>query len=265
MSVDVKVSLNGYVDIKEIIDFLNEIGNVEEYKINEKNYKKQCIKFWKEVFCEDKLWKSKFGFINVYYKKEFRTLFYNYNTVNFWDNIECYSEELQKNFVKGEHTQLSLSCYGNAIEIMKLICEHFGGWIDENDCDDIDPYYIDKVDKARYCWSSDGEYYNGSFDTEQEAIEDAKETVNDVCEEVYVGTCEKPALSWNSNKEEIVESIYESLYDQCGEVSESFEITREQELELANRIDKCVERWIKDMKIKPNCFTVVNEHLVKLR
>lgn len=72
-------------------------------------------------------------------------------------------------------------------------------------------------------------------------------------------------MSWNSNEEKIIESIYDNLYDECGEASESFEITREQELELANRIDKCVEQWIKDMKIKPNCWTVVNEHLVKLR
>mgnify|MGYP003553857149 FL=1 len=121
------------------------------------------------------------------------------------------------------------------------------------------------MDKTRYCWSSNGEYYNCSFDTEQEAIEDAKATVNDVCEEIYVGTCEKPVLSWNSNEEEIIESMYDNLYEECGEASESFEITREQELELANRIDKCVEQWIKDMKIKPNCWTVVNEHLVKLR
>ena len=121
------------------------------------------------------------------------------------------------------------------------------------------------MNKTRYCWSSDGEYYNGSFDTEQETIEDAKETVNDVCEEIYVGTCKEPVLSWNSNEEKIIESIYDNLYDECGEASESFEITREQELELANRIDKCVEQWIKDMKIKPNCWTVVNEHLVNLR
>ena len=121
------------------------------------------------------------------------------------------------------------------------------------------------MDKTRYCWSSDGEHYNGSFDTEQETIEDAKETVNDVCEEIYVGICKEPVLSWNSNEEEIIESMYDNLYEECGEASESFEITREQELKLANRIDKCVEQWIKDMKIKPNCWTVINEHLVNLR
>ena len=59
--------------------------------------------------------------------------------------------------------------------------------------------------------------------------------------------------------------MYDNLYEECGEVSESFKITREQELVLANRIDKCVKQWIKDMKIKSNFWTIVNEHLVKLR
>ncbi len=265
MSVDVKVKLDNYVSPKEIEEFLNNIGAVDKVNVTKTNYHKVCEEFWKEKFDNsgDQIIES--GSVCFSYKGEYRILFYYYNNVNVWESINSYSELLQEKYIKGEHTELLLSYHGKAVEIMKLICEYFGGWIDENDCDDIDPYYIDKVDKTRYCWSSDGEYYNGSFDTEQEAIEDAKETVNDICEEVYVGTCEKPALSWNSNEEEIIKSIYYNLYDECGEVSESFEITREQELELANRIDKCVKQWIKDMKIKPNCFAVANEHLVKLR
>ena len=256
MSVDVKVSLNGYVDIKEIVDFLNEIGNVENYKVNEKNYEKQCENLWKEIFCEDKLWKFKFGFITFYYKKEFRTLFYNYSTVNFWNDIECYSEELQKNFVKGEHTQLNISYYGNAVEIMKLICAHFGGWIDENDCDDIDPYYIEKKSTNKYAYSFDDEFYTGTFGSVEEAFKEAVIVNNKNYTEVYIGKCIKPALGFVVNEEYIIDSMYDSLADQVGDAAESFEVSDEEQDELEKRLEFCVEKWIKDMHIEPNCFAV---------
>ena len=45
----------------------------------------------------------------------------------------------------GETTTLSLGYNENAIAIMKKIAEHFGGYIDEYDCD-IEWFY--KVEKA---------------------------------------------------------------------------------------------------------------------
>jgi hypothetical protein len=35
---------------------------------------------------------------------------------------------------------LSLGCYGNSVEIMLYLCETFGGYLDENDCDE-DGFY----------------------------------------------------------------------------------------------------------------------------
>ena len=239
MSCDTILRLKGHITAEQIVDYIDEHYKFISNSIREDNYVTS-------------------GFIKFNDGDENRNIYYDYQNINSY-------EKLDENIVKSETTFLDLGCYGNSVEIMKGIAQEFGGWLDENDCDDIPPYWIDKVDKTRYCWSSDGEHYNGSFDTEQETIEDAKETVNDAYEEIYVGTCKEPVLSWNSNEEKIIESIYDNLYDECGEVSEIFEITREQELELANRIDKCVEQWINDMKIKPNCWTVVNEHLVSLR
>jgi hypothetical protein len=40
---------------------------------------------------------------------------------------------------------LSLGCWGNSKEIMKTICSYFGGWLDENDCDDKDYYWIEQT------------------------------------------------------------------------------------------------------------------------
>lgn len=265
MGCDTTLRLKGHITAEQIIDYIDEhykfIGN----SVKEDNYGSLKKYDWvKEKYDNSNEWKIISGFI-TFNNDENITIFYFYQNINSYENLEYYREHNLENMVKSETTFLSLGRCDNSVEIMQGIAQEFGGWLDENDCDDIPPYWIDKVDKARYCWSSDGEYYNGSFDTEQEAIEDAKETVNDVCEEVYVGTYKEIVLSWNSNEEEIIESMYDNLYEKCGEYCENFQITREQELELANRIDKCVEQWIKDMKIKPNCWTVVNEHLVKLR
>ena len=44
--------------------------------------------------------------------------------------------------VKQEKTSLTLGYYGNSVEIMKDLVSQFGGWIDENDCDDQSYYPI---------------------------------------------------------------------------------------------------------------------------
>ena len=262
MSCDTILRLKGHITAEQIVDYIDG-----HYKfIKEENYGSLNKYNWfKEKYDDSNEWKITSGFITFNDGDENRNIYYDYQNINSYENLEYYNEHNLEDMVKSEITFLRLGCYGNSVEIMKGIAQEFGGWLDENDCDDIPPYWIDKVDKKIiYYWSSDDAHYNGSFDTEQEAIEDAKRTVNNFCEEIYVVTCKEPTLSWDNNEDEIIESIYNKLYKECG-INEGFEITKEQELELANRIDKCVEQWIKDMKIKPNYWTVVNEHLVKLR
>ena len=51
---------------------------------------------------------------------------------------------------------------------------------------------------SKYCHSRDGEFYCGEFDTEEEAMEDARGSYPDL-EEIYIGTCTEPTLRWISN------------------------------------------------------------------
>jgi hypothetical protein len=37
---------------------------------------------------------------------------------------------------------VSLGCFGKSVEIIKGLCEAFGGYIDEDDCDDKDYYVV---------------------------------------------------------------------------------------------------------------------------
>lgn len=266
MSCNTILRLKGHVTVEQIVDYIDDHYKFISNSVKEDNYGSLNQYNWvKEKYDDSNEWKIISGFITFNDGDENRAIFYDYQNINSYENLEYYSKYNLEDMVKSETTFLSLDWYGNSVEIMKGIAQEFGGWFDENDCDDIPPYWIDKVDKTRYCWSSNGEYYNGSFSTEQEAIEDAKETVDDVCEEIYVGTCKVPNLYWRDIGEDIVQSIYDNLYDECGEASESFEITLKQVEELDKRVGKCVAQWIKDMKIKPNCWAVVHEHLVKLR
>ena len=117
---------------------------------------------------------------------------------------------------------------------------------------------------SKYCHSRDGEFYWGEFDTEEEAIEDAERSYpND--ENVYIGTCIKPTLRWISNEEQIVDSIIENLSEDVGEVAENFEVASEQEVKLGRMIDETVEAWIAQENIKPNCYQVLDGHIVSLK
>lgn len=267
MGCNTILRLKGHITPEQIVDYIDKHYDFKRKSIREYYAKLLDESAIKERYDDSNKCKVTMGFIDFHDDNDkWISMNYYYCNVNIYDNLDHCLKFGIEDMAKSETTELTMCCFfDNSVEIMKGIAQEFGGWLDEDDCDDEPPYWIDKVDKPRYCWSYDGERYIGDYKTEQEAIEDAKECVEDTCEKVYVGTCEVPNLYWCDIAEDIIQSIYDNLYEECGEVSESFEITREQEQELANRIDKCVEQWIKDMKIKPNCWTVVNEHLVKLR
>lgn len=116
---------------------------------------------------------------------------------------------------------------------------------------------------AKYCYSWDGEIYYGEFDSEKEALENAKGDEADA-ESVFIGTCTEPVLRWGRCEENIIESICENLYEDVGEASENFEVSTEDELELGKMVDETVRKWIDEKKIKPSCYAVIDGHEVSL-
>lgn len=117
---------------------------------------------------------------------------------------------------------------------------------------------------SKHCHSRDGEIYFGEFDTEEEAIKDARGSYPDL-EEIYIGICTEPTLRWISNEDQIVDSIIENLSEDVGEVAENFEVTSEQEVKLGRMIDEAVKAWIAQENIKPNCYQVLDGHIVSLK
>lgn len=116
---------------------------------------------------------------------------------------------------------------------------------------------------GKYCYSWNDENYNGSFDTEREAIADAK-IDRPYAEYVYIGTCTEPTLRWHSNEERIIESIIDNLSEDVGEAADNFEVSTADELELARMIDEVVATWIEQQGIKPSCYMVLDGHRVTL-
>ena len=116
---------------------------------------------------------------------------------------------------------------------------------------------------SKYCHSNDGELYYGEFDTEQDALEDEKESYPGESE-IYIGTCTKPVFRWNGCEEKIIDSIKENLAEDVGEAAENFGVSEEQEQELARMIDETVKAWIEQEEIEPSCYCVLDGHIVSL-
>ena len=116
--------------------------------------------------------------------------------------------------------------------------------------------------KDKYCHSSNGERYNGMFDTLEECLEDAKDSYH--CDDgCYIGTCNPVEIRWNSNEEKIIQSIYDNADDSVEDGAEFITITVEQEIDLSKRIDETVAQWIKDNNIKLDAYTVPDGHWVE--
>lgn len=86
------------------------------------------------------------GFINFDAFGEQRNLFYYYANECFATDLEELPENEGKDLSEIEFqelTSLSLGSWGHSREIMRSILKVLGGgYVDDNDCDDIPPYFI---------------------------------------------------------------------------------------------------------------------------
>lgn len=161
MGCDTCGRIKGHIRPENIVNFIQQ-----KWDLNAKNgvskhiYKPISMCNWNFTIndnCDDRYnWYADYGFISFNYNGEERALFYNYENINSYENLEHYTEYRLANMVRSETTFISLGYYGASVEIIKEIVAHFGGgWVDDNDCDD-DPYYpvnqsVDgKIEPVRY-------------------------------------------------------------------------------------------------------------------
>lgn len=170
MGADTKGYIKGYVSADEIVNFIRQ-----KYDTNVNNgvktdkYDKLSnldFNFIKQPNHEnDSKWALTSGFISFEYNGNKRSLFYSYQNINPYENLEWYKETYPEysylpDMIKSERVSLSLGYDEDAVKIMNDILSYFGGWIDVNDCDDI-PYIPvecnsnDKIEPLKYITMED--------------------------------------------------------------------------------------------------------------
>lgn len=65
----------------------------------------------------------------------------------------CVTGDRKELFNGEEHACLILGCWGRSTEIMVEIVKSFGGYVNENDCDDVEEFFVPK----------DGEFEFGEY------------------------------------------------------------------------------------------------------
>ena len=148
MGCDTKGKIKGYVKHEDICNFIKE--NWDKNVVDEVSKQIHCPLTecdWKYKINEhsedDNNWYAVFGFICFDYNVEKRQLYYDYSNLNSFENQEYYMKRGLSDMVECESVSLILGYWGNSVEIIQKIIEHFGGgWIDENDCDDVTYYPI---------------------------------------------------------------------------------------------------------------------------
>ena len=149
MSVDTHAKLKGKVSFEDIRDVVEKLyGQYGPVTIANRS-----TSDWDESssiqarYDDSGRWRTDMCYIVFHASPdEVRDMFCLYCNVNFYENLSYYEEFNLEDMVKAETTFLSLGKWGHSVEIIKAIAEHFGGWVDENDCDDIPYYWVKKVE-----------------------------------------------------------------------------------------------------------------------
>lgn len=153
MSVSTCGKIKGYIKAEDLCNFIRENWDVNVVNTINKEIivpisdLKQNFLF-NEHSTDNNNWYSFYGHIIFKYKNESRRLFYSYNNVNFLENLNYYSKHNLEDMVKAETTYISLENWGSSAEIITELIKNFGGgWLDENDCDDNQYYFIEGENK----------------------------------------------------------------------------------------------------------------------
>lgn len=149
MSVDTHARLDGHISPEAIMEVIQklygEYGSVQI--INRDTDDWEEIPAIMERYDDSGRWRTEKCFILFHTSDHaLRQMFYMYLNVNFYENLRYYEQFGLENMVKAETTFLSLGKWGQSIDIMKAVTEQFGGWVDEDDCDDTPYYRIEKVE-----------------------------------------------------------------------------------------------------------------------
>lgn len=160
MSSDTLGRIKGYVSHEDITDFIRNNWDPDVTdEVRKHNNGPLSEVHWKYKLNEhsedDKSWYEVYGFINFTYNGDRRRLFYFYENINNFENLEYYAKRGLKNMINTETTRVNIGAWGESVEIIREIVSHFGGgWIDENDCDNETYYTVKAEEGSEYTCSN---------------------------------------------------------------------------------------------------------------
>jgi len=144
MGVDTKGYLIGNVKSEEILNFIRQ----KHDKNATSRVKKELINYeidWEHIKHGEEKSYREVGFIEFVTKTgQVRSLFYFYSNINSLENYGYYEALGLEDMVRSDKTSVQLGFNGESVEIIKELVSEFGGWIDENDCDEFSFYQIIK-------------------------------------------------------------------------------------------------------------------------
>ena len=142
MGVNTKGLLKGRVLPEDVLNFIRQTFDPNATShVKLVNYGSDSGYEWiRERYDDSGEWKTWSGFIYFHDGVKDRGVFYCYTNHNSWENLKYYSDFYLEDMVKTETTYLSLNKDDSSVDDIKKIVAHFGGWVDEDDCDD-EPYY----------------------------------------------------------------------------------------------------------------------------
>ena len=152
MGRDTYGKIKGRISPEEIVRVIKEKFGVEAVsEVKTHVYEKlDNLDFTFRVYGTSDNLECDHGFITFELNGNKRMLFYSYNNINICENLNYYKENYPdrpdlEEMVKSEKTHIGLGCWGNSVEIIETIVSAFGGWVDDNDCDEIPYRKIEKV------------------------------------------------------------------------------------------------------------------------
>ena len=116
------------------------------------------------------------------------------------------------------------------------------------------------IKTSRWCISDNGELFTNGYDSREEAIEEVRQEYGCgyVGREVHVEFIEQ-----DIEIPDIEYELGEKLYEEVGEVSESWEIPKDLMKKFARKYEKLVIDFINENDLQPTCFKVVDIEEVK--
>jgi hypothetical protein len=161
MGIDTKGIFKDYVTPEQIVEYLQSKTNCENVRSEVKSNvlgKLDSTDFDLIQKNNSDNWEVTSGFIifdyyNVAGEKETRMMYYFYDNISSCEEIKNFIDyrlqtsenklDLIQSYIKSCVT-VSLGYWGDGIEIISDLMKHFGGWVDENDCDEIHYKYFEK-------------------------------------------------------------------------------------------------------------------------